>query len=420
VFPSGSFRLPTVHFTLLGIYEIATWLPQHGSSSKGNSGGTMRLSALLVLPALLRSSIAYTGLSDASLKSLPSPGDDFDIHSGKLLAPILRPRVPGTLGSEAVLSHFVNFFTANLPRWKLTFQNSTSTTPTSHGKEIPFTNLIATRDPPWAKGDGDVGRLALVAHYDSKLTPEGFIGATDSAAPCAMLLHAARSIDDALTRKWDAMEAEGVGAGGYDGMEEHQGVQILLLDGEEAFMSWTHTDSLYGARALAEEWDDVMNPAMSTYQTPLASIDLFLLLDLLGAANPRVPSYFKTTHWAYQHMASLENRLRKHSKFKSDAGGSSLRFFHEADKQDADSWLGGYIEDDHIPFMAKGVEVLHLIPSPFPAVWHKVEDDGEHLDLPTVEDWAMLTTAFAAEWMDLEGHLVAGHEKRWKHEKAEL
>ena len=26
------------------------------------------------------------------------------------------------------------------------------------------------------------------------------------------------------------------------------GVQILLLDGEEAFVSWTATDSLYGAR----------------------------------------------------------------------------------------------------------------------------------------------------------------------------
>jgi len=28
----------------------------------------------------------------------------------------------------------------------------------------------------------------LAAHYDSKLTPEGFLGATDSAVPCAMLL----------------------------------------------------------------------------------------------------------------------------------------------------------------------------------------------------------------------------------------
>lgn len=59
--------------------------------------------------------------------------------------------------------------------------------------------------------------------------------------------------------------------------------------------------------------------------------------------------------------------------------------------------------DDHVPFMARGVEILHLIPTPFPRVWHELDDDGEHLDLDTVEDWALLTTAFVAEWMDLEG-----------------
>ena len=54
--------------------------------------------------------------------------------------------------------------------------------------------------------------------------------------------------------------------------------------------------------------------------------------------------------------------------------------------------------------MARGVEILHMIPSPFPSVWHRMEDDGEHLDLPTVEDWGKIFTAFVGEWMDLEGH----------------
>jgi glutaminyl-peptide cyclotransferase len=31
-------------------------------------------------------------------------------------------------------------------------------------------------------------------------------------------------------------------------VEMDMGIQILLLDGEEAFQSWTDTDSLYGAR----------------------------------------------------------------------------------------------------------------------------------------------------------------------------
>lgn len=49
---------------------------------------------------------------------------------------------------------------------------------------------------------------------------------------------------------------------------------------------------------------------------------------------------------------------------------------------------------------------MHLIPSEFPLVWHRMEDDGEHLDLDTVEDWALLVTAFVAEWMDLEAFLA--------------
>lgn len=387
---------------------------------------TMLLRPLLLLPVLLRQCIAYTTLSDDSIRNLPAAGSDFDINNGALLAPILIPRVPGTPGQLAVLQHFVDFFGQNLPKWTLSYQNSTSETPTSQGQELPFYNLVATRDPPWASV-GEVGRLALVAHYDSKITPEGFIGATDSAAPCAMLLHAARSLDKALTKKWAAMEAEGLGAGGYDGLEEHKGIQIILLDGEEAFDVWTHTDSIYGARSLAEEWERTMHPSQSTYQTPLGAIDLFVLLDLLGAKNPSVPSYFKTTHWAYQAMADVESRIRGVQRFKSSPNHPSKRHIHEIDpdkdadkpgsgkprrepaflseasKKDTDRWYGGFVEDDHVPFMARGVEILHLIPAPFPHVWHTMDDDGEHLDLDTVEDWATLTTAFAAEWLDLDG-----------------
>ena len=144
---------------------------------------------------------AYAAISDATLRSLPRPGSDFNIQDGDLLAPILRPRVPGTPGSLAVLEHFIHFFKTKLPDWTIELQNSTSKTPATGNKDVPFVNLIAYRDPPWADS-GDVSRLTLVAHYDSKLTPTGFIGATDSAAPCAMILHSIRSIDIALTKKW--------------------------------------------------------------------------------------------------------------------------------------------------------------------------------------------------------------------------
>jgi len=202
------------------------------------------LSFLLLFISYLDGRVrAYTLLSDSTLKSLPAAGADFDIHNGALLAPLLIPRVPGTPGSTAAQRHIVDFFSMQLPKWTVEYQNSTSKTPVTGGREIPFVNLIMTRDPPWTK-PGEVGRLNLVAHYDSKITPGGFFGATDSAAPCAMILHAVRSVDEALTRKWSAMEA----AGAADGLEEEQGLQVIFLDGEEAFLTWTDEDSLYGAR----------------------------------------------------------------------------------------------------------------------------------------------------------------------------
>jgi hypothetical protein len=201
-----------------------------------------RLLRALLLVYILLGVTAYTPLSDETLQNLPAAGPDFDIKTGSILAPILIPRVPGTPGSAAVQQHFVEWFKTNLPSWTVEFQNSTSTTPATGSREVPFANIIITRDPPWTQR-GDVGRLALVAHYDSKLTPAGFIGATDSAAPCAMIMHAARSVDEALARKWAAMEEDG-----SHGLEEEKGVQIIFLDGEEAFVSWTNTDSLYGAR----------------------------------------------------------------------------------------------------------------------------------------------------------------------------
>ncbi|KAK6584268.1 hypothetical protein PZA11_002492 [Diplocarpon coronariae] len=350
---------------------------------------------LLFLLCALVGVTAYTPLSDETLKNLPDAGADFDIKTGSILAPILIPRVPGTPGNSAVQQHFVQWFKANLPLWTIGFQNSTATTPATGTKQVPFTNIVVTRDPPWAKV-GDVGRLALVAHFDSKLTPTGFIGATDSAAPCAMIMHAARSVDEALTKKWEAMEAEG-----SSGLDEERGVQILLLDGEEAFDRWTDSDSLYGARSLAEEWEATPHAAMSIYHSYLSSISLFLLLDLLGASNPSVPSYFKTTHWAYQNLAKIESRLRALNLQKS---GASKPFLPESEKNSAAFQNAATIGDDHVPFLARGVEILHIIPTPFPSVWHKIEDDAEHLDMPTVEDWARIVTAFIGEWMDLEGY----------------
>ncbi|KAL4796804.1 hypothetical protein BDV19DRAFT_360469 [Aspergillus venezuelensis] len=380
--------------------------------------GTLRLfiSICVAVISLVFPILAYEDVSDEALKAIPRPGKDFDIHDGAILSPILIPRVAGTPGSAAVLNHFADFFRDSLPSWSVEYQNSTSVTPVSDGKEVPFSNFIAYRDPPFAS-KGDVGRLTLVAHYDSKYEPEGFIGAIDSAAPCAIIMHAMRSIDDALTKKWESMKA----THGHS-LDDHVGIQVIFLDGEEAFKYWTATDSLYGSRSLAQQWDSEVNPAMSIYKTPLSSISLFVLLDLLGSKDPIIGSFFPTTHWAYQKLANVERRLRDLGLFKS--GGKT--WFLDASKSEQEISPSDPVADDHIPFLKRGVEVMHVVDYSqnrnhvFPEVWHTPEDDGEHLDMDTVEDWSVLIAGFAAEWMELESFLPAVKEKKRSPGKTEL
>ncbi|TDZ71933.1 Glutaminyl-peptide cyclotransferase [Colletotrichum trifolii] len=356
--------------------------------------GQVRGLWLAILHILFAASVyAYTPLTDAVLRNISVNEADFDIHNGPLLSPILIPRVPGTPGQVKTQQHFVDFWTKNLPKWSVAWQNSTGKTPATGDTQVPFQNLIVRREPPWTK-PGQANYLTLVAHYDSKREPEGFIGATDSAAPCAMLMHLAKALDGYMTQMYDEMVAIGENGGT---VEQDMGLQILLLDGEEAFKSWTDTDSLYGARSLALEWESTFNPAMSHYKTPLEQISIFVLLDLLGSAEPSVPSYFQQTHWAYKSMATLEKRLRDLGVLETKP---KAQFLPQADKPASSFGMAG-IGDDHLPFMMKGVDILHIIPSPFPRVWHRPDDDGEHLDMPTVRDWTKIVTAFAMEWLDM-------------------
>lgn len=236
----------------------------------------------LLLLTRTQHSLAYTPLSDQSLRNIApltntpttsssqnananananpdaDPDPDFDPFHGALLAPILHPRVPGTPGHARVQEHFASFIRTQLHAgWEVEWHNTTSTTPATGDRQVPFQNLILRRDPPWAKagsnqeqgqeqaqarGSGEVARLTLAAHYDSLYRPEGFVGAVDSAVPCALLLFVARAVDEALTRRWEDM------ADGGEGLEVEKGVQILLLDGEEAWVEWNEGDSLYGSR----------------------------------------------------------------------------------------------------------------------------------------------------------------------------
>lgn len=220
-------------------------VPSNGAvATAGARSLVLLLSLVYLLLFQVAPALAYQELSEARLRQVTAADDDFDIENGALLAPLLIPRVPGTPGQAKAQRHFVDFFAEQLPDWSVEWQNSTGKTPGTGDDDVPFQNLIVRRQPPWTS-PGQVNWLTLVAHYDSLRKPEGFVGAVDSAAPCATLMQVARAIDADLTQMYDNLKAAGEKGGT---VAKDTGVQILLLDGEEAFVSWTATDSLYGSR----------------------------------------------------------------------------------------------------------------------------------------------------------------------------
>lgn len=76
--------------------------------------------------------------------------------------------------------------------WQVELDSFSANTPIGR---LPFTNIVARLNP-------DAPRyLVLACHYDSKLMREGsFIGATDSAVPCAMMLHLASAMAVSLKK----------------------------------------------------------------------------------------------------------------------------------------------------------------------------------------------------------------------------
>lgn len=105
--------------------------------------------------------------------------------------------------------------------------------------ELDFTNIVGRLNPEADKF------LTLACHYDSKYFADfEFVAATDSAVPCAIMLNLARTLQPALS---DANRRN-----------KDISLQLLFLDGEEAFVDWRADDSLYGSRHLAKKWQDTL------------------------------------------------------------------------------------------------------------------------------------------------------------------
>jgi glutaminyl-peptide cyclotransferase len=62
----------------------------------------------------------------------------------------------------------------------------------------------------------------------------------------------------------------------------------------------------------------------------------------------------------------------------------------------------GYIEDDHIPFLRRNVPILHIIPTPFPKVWHRESDNKENLSFSTIDNLLKIFKVFIAEYFHFD------------------
>ncbi|XP_037341826.2 glutaminyl-peptide cyclotransferase [Pungitius pungitius] len=289
------------------------------------------------------------------------------------LRPLLVTRYPGSAGSQAVQEHIKSTLGSLGAGWEVTEDAFVSETP--YG-QLPFANIVATLNSTADR------RLVLACHYDSKYYPpqwhgREFQGATDSAVPCAMMLELARALDEELKA--------------HKSTSPDLTLQLLFFDGEEALFQWTSTDSLYGSRHLAEKMEVTPHPAGATDTNQLHAIDLFVLLDLIGGPGPRFYNQFPSTvHWLSR-LQSIETRL--HSMNQLVDHPDSVHYF----------WPNqpvGHIQDDHIPFLSRGVPVLHLIPSPFPSVWHTFDDNEQNLDRSTIQNLNKIMQLFVLEYLD--------------------
>nr|QFR37587.1 glutaminyl-peptide cyclotransferase [Odontopera bidentata] len=302
-------------------------------------------------------------LTDKNVKDLAQLSDTEGFRA--VLDTILIPRVVGTPNHKKVGDYIVKEF-KDLG-WDVTENEFTDQTPVFG--QLKFRNIITKLNPNADRF------LVLACHYDSKYTREHvFVGATDSAVPCAMLINLAKVMSTQLEPL----------------KQGRLSLMFLFFDGEEAFRQWGPTDSLYGARHLASEWEALQ---YKDGANNLQRMDVLVLLDLLGAPDPVFFSYFQSTEKWYVRLAAAEQRLAELDQLEGYSKGKAEQTYFRLRSSSS------FIDDDHIPFLRRNVDILHVIPSPFPNVWHTAGDDITALDFRTIENMNKIFRVFVAEYL---------------------
>jgi len=193
---------------------------------------------------------------------------------------------------------------------------------------IAMSNLIAVH-----RGTSEM-MILLAGHYDTKRFDDfDFVGANDGGSSAAVILELARGMvhlePPPTTTVW-----------------------LVLLDGEEALIDWTDTDSLYGSRHLASRLEA---------SGELSRVQAFLLVDMVSDRGLGIQRDMYSTPWLQDLVWAEAQRLGHSEHFL----GSRI-----------------YIEDDHLPFARRGVPAVDLIDfqyGPGNTFWHSREDTLDKL-----------------------------------------
>ena len=185
-------------------------------------------------------------------------------------------------------------------------EDDTFTADTPEGK-FPVHNIIAKY--PGTKD----GIIVILGHYDTNypLRNTGYVGANDGGSSTAILLEYANQL-------------RGKKRDGYS-------VWLVWTDGEEAVRQWTDTDSLYGTRHLAEKWEK---------DGTLKKIKALMVMDMIGDADLNIDRNTNGAPWLLDLIYAAAQRGGYQSHFYARQGG---------------------IEDDHLPFVKRGVPSADVI-----------------------------------------------------------
>jgi hypothetical protein len=170
--------------------------------------------------------------------------------------------------------------------------------------------------------------VILCTHFDTKISPERFVGANDGGSGTAVLLELARVVV----------------AGGPRDLT----YRFLFLDGEEALRwDWTGDDNTYGSRHHAAELKK---------SGKAASVRCCLLLDMVGDKDLR----FLNETYSNRRLAEVVSAAAAEAGLSGHVDGRRTE-----------------VRDDHLSFMAVGIPSLDLIDfdyGPDNAWWHSKDD----------------------------------------------